>query len=89
MNKYCRRLPHLDLVLSEIKPIIGSVIASKILGTRKTNDHIHPEKLRSSIKTTIKIPRIAGNICMASIPKPKAIFWPMGTLTELFILLVR
>ena len=31
---YWRLLPHLDLVLSEIKPIKGSVMASKSLGIK-------------------------------------------------------
>jgi hypothetical protein len=44
INTYCRRLPHLDFVLSEINPIIGSVIESKILGASDTTPHIHPGK---------------------------------------------
>ena len=59
---YCLRLPHLDFVLSEINPIIGSRKASKILGNRKTPDHINPVNPRSSTKTIMKIPKIAGNI---------------------------
>ena len=33
-NTYCLLLPHLDLVLSEINPMTGSVIASKNLGIK-------------------------------------------------------
>ena len=67
--------------------MIGSVIASKILGKRNTKDHIQPEKPKSSTKTTIKIPKIAGNIWLANIPKPKAIFCPIGTLLVLDIII--
>ena len=31
---YCLRRPHLDFVLSDIKPMIGSVIESNILGKK-------------------------------------------------------
>jgi len=42
INTYCLRLPHLDLVLSEIKPIIGSVKESNILGKKYITPHIQP-----------------------------------------------
>ena len=41
---YCFLLPHLDFVLSEMNPIIGSVIASNSLGTKETTPHIQPGK---------------------------------------------
>ena len=55
-------------------------MASKILGKRKIKDHIQPENPKSSIRTTIKIPKIAGNIWLANIPNPKAIFWAIDNL---------
>ena len=36
---YCLLLPHFDLVLSEINPMIGSVTASRNLGKKKINPH--------------------------------------------------
>ena len=35
INTYCLRLPQIDLVLSDINPIIGSVKASKIRGRKR------------------------------------------------------
>ena len=58
-----------------------------ILGKRNTKDHIQPEKPKSSTKTTIKIPKMAGNIWLANIPKPKAIFCPIGTLLVVDIII--
>jgi hypothetical protein len=66
-----------------MKPIIGSKKASNILGTKNNTPHIQAGNFKSSTSTTIKIPRAAGNIWFASIPKPKAIFCIIGTvLTE-------
>ena len=36
MKTYCLLLPHLDFVLSEMNPMIGSVIESKIRGAKET-----------------------------------------------------
>ena len=71
---YCLRLPQIDLVLSDIKPIIGSKKASNTLGRKNKIPHIHEGIPRFSTKTTIKIPKAAGNIWFANIPKPKATF---------------
>jgi len=58
---YCLLLPHFDLVLSEMKPIIGSVIASNSLGTKKMIPHNIGSNPRSCTNTTIKIETAAGN----------------------------
>ena len=79
INTYCLRLPQTDLVLSEMKPIIGSKKASNILGRKNKMPHIHVGIPKFSTNTTIKIPKAAGNIWLASIPNPKAIFSTMGT----------
>jgi hypothetical protein len=79
INTYCLLLPHTDLVLSDTKPIIGSKKASTILGAKNKIPHIQAGNFKSSTKTTIKMPRAAGNIWLASIPNPNAIFWIIGT----------
>ena len=58
---YCLLLPHLDFVLSEIKPIKGSVIASINLGIKAIIPYKSGLKPRSWIKTTINIDSNAGN----------------------------
>ena len=58
---YCLLLPHLDFVLSEIKPIKGSVIASINLGIKAIIPYKSGLKPRSWIKTTINIESNAGN----------------------------
>ena len=75
---YCLRRPHRDLVLSETKPMTGSVIASTTLGKKKIKPHIKGSNPKSCTNTTIKTPRAAGNICIASIPSPKKIFLLVG-----------
>ena len=62
MKTYCLLLPHFDFVLSEINPIIGSVIASKKRGKKKISPHNKGGKPKSCTRTTMKIPRAAGNI---------------------------
>ena len=62
IKTYCLRLPHLDRVLSDMKPIIGSIKASKILGKKKVIPHIQVGIPKFSTNTTIKIPKAAGNI---------------------------
>ena len=47
MKTYCLLLPHFDFVLSEINPIIGSVMESKIRGAKDTTPHIQPGKPKS------------------------------------------
>ena len=79
INTYCLRLPQTDLVLSEIKPMIGSKNASNIRGRKNNTPHIQDGIPKFSTNTTIKIPKAAGNIWLASIPNPKAIFCPIGT----------
>ena len=74
IKTYCLLLPHLDRVLSEINPIIGSINASRILGKKKVIPHIHGGIPKFSTNTTMKIPKAAGNIWLANIPNPKAIF---------------
>lgn len=59
---YCLLRPHLDLVLSDMKPMIGSVIESNMRGANDTTPHIHPGKPKSWTNTTIKILMAAGNI---------------------------
>ena len=59
---YCRLRPHLDFVLSEIKPINGSVMESKARGAKNITDHIQPGNPKSWTKTTINMLIIAGNI---------------------------
>ena len=87
---YCLRLPQTDLVLSEMKPMIGSKKASNILGRKNKMPHIQVGIPKFSTSTTIKIPKAAGNIWLANIPNPNAIFCPMGTIftwPELFDIL--
>jgi hypothetical protein len=79
INTYCLLLPQMDLVLSVTKPIIGSKKASTILGAKYKTPHIQAGNFKSSTNTTINIPNAAGNIWLASIPKPKAIFSIIGT----------
>jgi hypothetical protein len=43
-STYCLRLPQTDLVLSEIKPIIGSVKESKRRGIKNKTPHKKVEK---------------------------------------------
>ena len=80
IKTYCLLFPQVDLVLSEIKPINGSVIASTSLGTKAITLYNKGLKPRFWIKTTMKIPKAAGNIWFPSIPMPKAIFCTKGTL---------
>jgi hypothetical protein len=87
INTYCLRLPQTDLVLSDIKPMMGSKNASNILGTKNKNPHIHDGIPKFSTNTTIKIPKAAGNIWLANIPNPNAIFCPIGTISLVFVLL--
>ncbi len=42
--------------------------------------HIQVGKPMSCTSTTMKMPSAAGNIWLASMPRPKATFWPKGTL---------
>ena len=79
INTYCLLLPQTDLVLSDMKPIMGSKNASNILGTKNKKPHIHDGIPKFSTNTTIKMPKAAGNIWFASMPNPKAIFSTMGT----------
>ena len=76
---YCLRRPHFERVLSEINPIIGSVIESNIRGKKNKIPHKTGEKPIPSIRIIIKTPNAAGNIWLANIPNPKAIFWDIGT----------
>ena len=76
---YCLRRPHRDRVLSEIKPINGSVMASTTRGKKKMSPHMTGSKPKSCTNTTINTPSAAGNICIASIPKPKKTFVLIGT----------
>ena len=80
MNTYCLRRPQVDRVLSEMKPMIGSVTESKTRGRKNRMPHIQPGKPRSCTSTTMKMPSAAGNIWLASMPSPKATFCPNGTL---------
>ena len=57
---YCRLLPHLDFVLSDIKPINGSVKASINLGTKAITPYNSGLNPRSWINTTINIDSNAG-----------------------------
>ncbi len=84
IKTYCLRLPQTDLVLSEIKPMIGSKNASNILGRKNRMPHIQDGIPKFSTSTTMKIPKAAGNIWLANIPKPKAIFCPIGTTSLVF-----
>ena len=72
MNTYCLRRPQVERVLSEIKPMIGSVTESKTRGRKNSTPHIQGGKPRFCTSTTIKMPRAAGNIWLANMPKPKA-----------------
>ena len=84
MSTYNLRRPHFDRVLSEIYPMIGSVIASNILGTNWMIPHRRAANPRSCTNTMMKTPKAAGNIWLASIPKPNAIFCPIETLDAPF-----
>ena len=60
--------------------MIGSVIESKTRGRKNSTPHIQPGKPMSCTSTTMKMPRAAGNIWLASMPRPKATLCPNGTL---------
>jgi hypothetical protein len=77
---YCRRRPHFERVLSEMKPMIGSVSESNTRGRKNSTPHIQPGKPMSCTSTTMKMPSAAGNIWLASMPSPKATLWRNGTL---------
>ena len=74
INTKCLLRPHFERVLSEIKPMIGSVKESKTRGRKNKIPHKKGGNPSPCTSTTIKIPRAAGNIWLASIPKPKATF---------------
>ncbi|MEY3251543.1 MAG: hypothetical protein RL227_516 [Pseudomonadota bacterium] len=80
MNTYCLRRPQVERVLSEMKPMIGSVTESNTRGRKNSTPHIQPGKPMSCTSTTMKMPSAAGNIWLASMPRPKATLWPKGTL---------
>ena len=70
--------PHFELVLSEIKPIIGSVRASNILG-RPPNKPAKKGSIPNAVsKKNIKKPRAPGNKLSTNWPEPKAIFDTQG-----------
>ena len=54
-------------------------MASKMRGRNWMMPHSMAAKPRSCTSTMMNTPRAAGNIWLASMPKPKAIFCPMGT----------
>ena len=74
MNTYCLRRPQFERVLSEMKPMIGSMTASKTRGRKNRMPHIQVGKPMSCTSTTMKMPSAAGNIWLASMPRPKATF---------------
>jgi hypothetical protein len=65
-----------------MNPMMGSVMASKRRGAKKMKPHRRGEKPKFCTNTTKKTPRAAGNIWLASIPKPQASFSPKGTFFE-------
>ena len=74
---YCRRLPHLDLVLSEIEHYwIGNGIEK---AGEEENEWPHPAR-KSEIfdQDDMKIPKMARNIWLANMPMPKAILLSHG-----------
>jgi hypothetical protein len=58
---YGLRLPHFELVLSEIKPIMGSVIASKIRGSPPSNPAKNGSIPNAVNRKNIKNPKAPGN----------------------------
>ena len=74
MNTYCLRRPHFERVLSEMNPMMGSVMASKTRGKNWMMPHRRAAKPRSCTNTMMNTPRAAGNIWLASMPKPNATF---------------
>ena len=79
MNTYWRRRPHLERVLSEMNPMTGSVMASKTRGKNWMMPQSRAANPRSCTNTMMNTPKAAGNIWLASMPNPKATFWPMET----------
>ena len=54
-------------------------MASTTRGKKKMSPHMTGSKPKSCTNTTINTPSAAGNICMASIPKPKKTYVLIGT----------
>jgi hypothetical protein len=73
-NIYGLLLPHLEVVLSVINPIIGSVSASKNLGIAESNPAIAGSIPKAVIKKTEKTPNAPGNKLFTKCPAPKAAF---------------
>jgi hypothetical protein len=67
-------LPHFEVVLSEINPIIGSERASKNLGIADNNPAIAGSIPKAVIKKNEKTPSAPGNKLFTKCPAPKAAF---------------
>ena len=79
---YGLRRPHRERVLSDMKPMTGSVMASTSRGRKNRMPHSTGSIPRPLTSTTMKIASAAGNIWLPSMPIPKAIFWPSGILSS-------
>jgi len=78
-------LPQRDRVLSEIYPMIGSMIASISRGSAASNPANNGFIFSARTSMTINIPKAAGNNWFAREPDPNASFVRKGQhLQELF-----